>query len=75
MTDKQLQANAFYLKNLVNSPLQPLTEFCFLERLERYFGALFNADIHNLLTSLPESVTDAEKISVLRDILNNKENE
>lgn len=73
MTDKQLQANAFYLKNLVNSPLQPLTEFCFLERLERYFGALFNADIHNLLTSLPESVTDAEKISVLRDILNNKE--
>lgn len=73
MQNKQLQINAFYLKKLVNSCLNPMTENSFLTSLELFFNKLFDVDISPLMKSVPESVSDGDKIAILRDILNGRD--
>ncbi len=73
MKSASFQKNAFYIKNLLNSDLNPILEHSLLENLTSDFKSLFDADIGPFMVSLPEDTSDTTKINILRDILNGKE--
>ncbi len=62
--------NAYYLKKVINSNLKPLTDSTLLCGIVRYFDELFGIDVKPMLCSLPDDLPDAERVSILRDILN-----